>query len=491
MFRTLALLALAAAPGLVRAEGEHVLVLTSGNFSDVVAKNDKLVVEFYAPWCGHCKKLAPEYETAAGQLKDEGIVLANVDATLDENKALATKYGIQGFPTLKIFRGSEESPSEYQGPREAAGIVTYCKGEFGPASVQLNTTAEVTALKTPGEDINVLGVFKGGADAAGLKVFVEVADSMRGAAVFSHVVDSSIVSDSLSSDDSVLIYKSFDDKEAVYDGAMEKEALKKWIETKSTPRLVSLDKNPVNKKPLSVMFADDKPKVIGILPIESDKIAAFKEALIAANDAHEDLHVLYLDPKENPGALDFFGVKAEDAPIVVVHAPQSNSKYSSGTVDVSKVVSWIADFKAGKVEKIVKSEEIPASQDGPVTVVVGKSFDSVVRSGKNVFIEFYAPWCGHCKRLEPVWDELAEKFKGADNLTIAKMDATANDVPDSTFDVKGFPTLYFVQSSGTISKYEGGRTIEDLTKFVEEKAGVAPSESASKSDDASDKKDEL
>lgn len=52
-----------------------------------------------------------------------------------------------------------------------------------------------------------------------------------------------------------------------------------------------MDKSPVNKKPLSVMFADDKPKVIGILPIESDKIAAFKEALISANDAHDDLHV--------------------------------------------------------------------------------------------------------------------------------------------------------------------------------------------------------
>ena len=59
---------------------------------------------------------------------------------------------------------------------------------------------------------------------------------------------------------------------------------------------MSLDKNPVNKKPLSVMFADDKPKVIGILPIESDKIAAFKEALIAANDAHEDLHVRNIVP---------------------------------------------------------------------------------------------------------------------------------------------------------------------------------------------------
>lgn len=78
--------------------------------------------------------------------------------------------------------------------------------------------------------------------------------------------------------------------------------------------------------------------------------------------------------------------------MVVVHAPKANGKYASGTIEVSKVVSWVADFQAGKVEKIVKSEEIPASQDEPVTVVVGKNFESVVKSGKNVFIEFYAPW---------------------------------------------------------------------------------------------------
>lgn len=76
-----------------------------------------------------------------------------------------------------------------------------------------------------------------------------------------------------------------------YGHVYSQDALKKWIEKKSTPRLVSLDKNPVNKKPLSVMFADDKPKVIGILPIESDKITEFKEALISASDAHDDLHV--------------------------------------------------------------------------------------------------------------------------------------------------------------------------------------------------------
>lgn len=202
------------------AQAEHVLVLTGGNFSETVKANDKLVVEFYAPWCGHCKKLAPEYEKAAETLKEEGIVLANVDATLDENKELAAKYGVRGFPTLKMFRGDEESSSEYQGPREAPGIVTYCKSEFGPATTQLNTTEQVTEAIVPDEDVIVLGAFDG-EGSEGLKTFVEVAEALRGEAVFKHTVKTDIVKGA-SGAASVFLYKSFDEKEMKYDGAMEK-----------------------------------------------------------------------------------------------------------------------------------------------------------------------------------------------------------------------------------------------------------------------------
>ena len=69
-------------------------------------ENPFIVVEFYAPWCGHCKKLTPEWESAAKSLKDlkleTPIVLANLDATEEDNKALATKYGVKGFPTIKV-----------------------------------------------------------------------------------------------------------------------------------------------------------------------------------------------------------------------------------------------------------------------------------------------------------------------------------------------------------------------------------------------------
>ncbi len=60
----------------------------------------------------------------------------------------------------------------------------------------------------------------------------------------------------------------------------------------------------------------------------------------------------------------------------------------------------------------------------------------MVDGSKDVLVEFYAPWCGHCKSLAPVYEEVAQKLKDEDGVVLAKLDATANDVP-SQFDVKG------------------------------------------------------
>ena len=81
------------------------------------------LVEFYAPWCGHCKNLEPEFAKAASTLK--GVVkLVAVDATV--HGGLAQKYGVQGYPTLKMFGLDKRKPEDYQGAREANGIVSGC-----------------------------------------------------------------------------------------------------------------------------------------------------------------------------------------------------------------------------------------------------------------------------------------------------------------------------------------------------------------------------
>lgn len=112
---------------------EGVLVLTDENFDEELKKHDNLLVEFYAPWCGHCKKLAPEYAAAAEELgkKDPPMFVAKVDAT--EEKALAERFAVQGFPTLVFFKNGEKT--EYTGGRTTDTIVAWVSKKSGPPSL--------------------------------------------------------------------------------------------------------------------------------------------------------------------------------------------------------------------------------------------------------------------------------------------------------------------------------------------------------------------
>ncbi|KAF5341709.1 hypothetical protein D9611_001837 [Ephemerocybe angulata] len=101
------------------------------------------------------------------------------------------------------------------------------------------------------------------------------------------------------------------------------------------------------------------------------------------------------------------------------------------------------------------------------------NFETVI--GKvPAFVEFFAPWCGHCKNLAPVWEELANAFEHAkDKVIIAKVDADgAGRELGQKYGVTGFPTLKFFDKAGVESKYEEGRDLETLVAYVTKKTGV-------------------
>ncbi len=103
------------------------------------------------------------------------------------------------------------------------------------------------------------------------------------------------------------------------------------------------------------------------------------------------------------------------------------------------------------------------------------NFDELVlKSGKPALVEFFAPWCGHCKSLAPIWEELATKFDFAkDKVTIARVDADDHKDLGRRFGVQGFPTLkWFDGKSDTPTDYNDGRDLESLSAFIVEKTDI-------------------
>lgn len=135
------------------------------------------------------------------------------------------------------------------------------------------------------------------------------------------------------------------------------------------------------------------------------------------------------------------------------------------------VQDFVSDYFADKLQPVVKSQPVPKKNKGPVKVIVGSTFDKVVNDvSKDVMIELYAPWCGHCKKLEPIYKQLAQRFADNKKLVIAKMDATANDVAMG-YDYTGFPTIYFSPAGNEKPiLYDGARDIESFDAFLRKHA---------------------
>ncbi|KAL0903174.1 hypothetical protein M5K25_027531 [Dendrobium thyrsiflorum] len=126
---------------------DDVVVLTEANFDKEVGQDRGALVEFYAPWCGHCKKLAPEYEKLGSSFKKaKSVLIAKVDC--DDQKSLCSKYGVQGYPTLQWFPKGSLEPKKYEGPRTAEALVEFINNEGG-TNVKIATVPSSVVILTP------------------------------------------------------------------------------------------------------------------------------------------------------------------------------------------------------------------------------------------------------------------------------------------------------------------------------------------------------
>merc|ERR1712241_1341426 len=217
---------------------EGVSVLTADNFDEVIEGNEFVLVEFYAPWCGHCKALAPEYAKAAGILleKDSPVKLGKVDATVESK--LGEKFDVRGYPTLKFFRNGK--PMDYNGGRTADTIITWVEKKTGPPAVTLEA---VDAAKKFVEDneIAILGFF---ADLEGeaAKAYLEIAATNDEHKFGIAKADGDVATEYQVKSDAIVLMKKFDEGRAdLTEGLTDAEAVGKFIAGNALPLVVEFN----------------------------------------------------------------------------------------------------------------------------------------------------------------------------------------------------------------------------------------------------------
>jgi len=219
-------------------------------------------------------------------------------------------------------------------------------------------------------------------------------------------------------------------------------------------------------KPISILFTG----LAGVEPYHEE---------LATGEFKDKISFAYGDGQRFKAQLNRFGCSGDKLPTAVVIDPKTQSKWPfDETKEFNKetLAAFYSSILSGELPPFLRSEEIPADNNGPVKVVVGKNFESVVLdTAKDVLLEIYAPWCGHCKTLAPVYEELGTSLASDSSVVISKVDGTANDIP---YSVQGFPTIIFYAANNkTPVEYTGERTLAAMQQFLKDHSSAGATKS--------------
>ncbi|KAI0638183.1 protein disulfide isomerase [Trametes polyzona] len=446
-----------------------VLDLTHDNFDAVVNPESLILVEFFAPWCGHCKALAPHYEEAATALKEKNIKLAKVNC-VDEAEFCQTN-GIQGYPTLRVYRNGEYT--DYSGPRKADGIISYMTKQSLPAVSEV-TKDNFEEFKKA-DKIVALAFLPTTTDAPAAE-YSATANKHRDDYLFGLTTDKAVAEAAGVTPPAIVVFRNFDEPQTEFPYPLASATTKEiedWIKELSIPIL-----DEVGAENYQVYASSGKPLAYLFVDPTDEKLQEHLDLIKPiAQKYRGKVNFVWIDAIKFGDHARALNLNEAKWPSFVVQDLQKQLKYpydQDKEITAEALDQMFEQFLDGKLEPQLKSQPIPETQDEPVFELVGKQFEEIVFDDeKDVFVEFYATWCGHCKRLKPTWDSLGEHFANVkDRVTIAKMEATENDLPPSVpFRVSGFPTLKF-KKAGTreFIDYDGDRSLESLVAFVEENA---------------------
>ncbi|XP_063704106.1 protein disulfide-isomerase A5 [Culicoides brevitarsis] len=357
------------------AVSSEIVHLTSSSFEPALKDEKSVLVMFYAPWCGHCKKMKPEYEKAAEKMKIEKIpgVLAALDATKESQ--IGAKYGVKGYPTVKYF----------------------VNGEFK-------------------YDVNVRDADK-------------IVEFMK------------------------------DPKEMPLP-----EPEKAWEEEPS--EVVHL--NDENFKP----FLKKKTHALVMFYAPwCGHCKRTKPEFVKAAEKFVDepgIELAAVDCTKYQALCSFYNVKGYPT-IKYFNYLKNVRDYNGGRTEADFVKFLTNPDESQKEENTPKQDtfgEYPGVEK--VLLLSEKSFDDELQKYDQVLVMFYAPWCGHCSKMKPAYVEAAVMLENEKlfNSKIAAVDCTVHKKLSERFEIRGFPTLKLFSKGQLKAEYDGKRTAEAIVEYM-------------------------
>ncbi|KAL8059851.1 hypothetical protein ABFX02_03G113800 [Erythranthe guttata] len=337
-----------------------VLELHDSNFDAAISHFDFVLVDFYAPWCGHCKRLAPELDKAAPILAglNPPVVVAKVDA--DKYRKIGSEHDIDGYPTLKVFMHGV--PTEYNGPRKADLLIQFLTKFVAPAVTNLNSDSAIKSfIESAGVNFPVFIGF-------GLNesMISNMAAKYKKKAWFSVANDFSEDIMSLYDFDKVpalaAIHPAYNEQSIFY-GPFEEKFLEDYIKQSLIPLVL-----PISLDSLKSLRDDQRKVVVTILEDEEDdKSKGVIKVLKAAASANRDLIFGYVGFKQWEEFVESFEVyKKTPLPKMVVWDgdEQYSTVIGSESIEENDMGTQVSRFLEGYREGNVIQKQI----SGPTLV---------------------------------------------------------------------------------------------------------------------------
>jgi len=376
------------------------ITLDDKTFKEKVEAGPAFVM-FYAPWCGHCKRLAPTWEELADKknnAEEKEVMIGKVDCTVAT--ALCSAQDVTGYPTLKFFKSGAEKEDgvKYRGNRDAAALEKFIAEKLGHEIPEEKPAAPESA-----EAVVEAGL---------------------------HILSSASFAPTVAKGDTFVKFYA------------------PWCG-------------------------------------HCQKLAPAWEELAKAFEKDEQVKIAKVDCTQHQAVCQEHEVRGY--PTLAYFRAGSKMETYKGARTLSELKEFVTTTKgeAGKAASQDGKVPEPAAAS-PVAKLDKDNFDAEVKSGV-AFVKFFAPWCGHCKRLAPTWEKLAEKYKDNAEVTIGHVDCTADGNANrelcSTHGVNGFPTLNIYKNGEKAEEYSGKRDLEDLAAFVEKHLAAPAAEEAKEAKD--------